>query len=157
MAVGAVYKIGKRLWVHGASRGVSEATVDAVGRGPLVDASRVAGRALQGPMGTAEREETERVLEVRVLPELLLVALAAIGKSTLVNIVLLVAEQTFPARAREPSVIAMAFLALQSEMHAGESETPVKILREFPSFVHMALLAPVAIMPVMGILVARGT
>lgn len=113
----------------------------------------MAGRAFQAPVGASQREAAQGMLEIGVLPELLFVTLPALWQRPLMGVVLLVAELTLQAHATEPAIVLVAFLALQRKMHTREREVFVKVLGQFPTLVHVALLATHTEVTLVGILV----
>ncbi len=76
------------------------------------------GRAVKRPVSAPQREVRHRVLERRVLPKELVVALSAVRKRAVVNVVLLMATDAHLALASQDAVGDVTLIALKHEVHS---------------------------------------
>lgn len=88
--------------MHGWTRegdGISTVTVDAVTWCALINAARVARRTFKRTVSSAKRKVRERVLKFGIVPELLAMAIATVRKRSMVDVILLVTEDTIVTHA----------------------------------------------------------
>lgn len=145
----AVHRIGYR-------KGIIQVAGDTLGRRSLIDSVAMAGGAVQGAMGTPEREVRQGVPELRDLPEMLKMATSAVGKSAIVNVILLMAECAVLAHPGQTPSSAMTLRTLERIMDARKGEVLVEILRRFPVLFLMAVRTLLAEGSIVRVLVASG-
>src|SRR5262245_59133282 len=114
-------------------------TIDTVVRRSLIQPRRMAVRAFQAAMRAAQRETRQGMFERRYVPELLRVALAALGLCTSVHVVLLVAHLAVFAHPAEPTVFDVALVTFQHVVDAREQEVFMEVARRVPAFLNVAL------------------
>ena len=115
--------------------------VDTLTGGAAVHSVAMAVAAVQSAMSAAQREETQRVLKICLLPKLLQMAGPALGQGAAMDVVFLMAYDTLLAQAAQSAILFMALGARQGIMHAVQCEVAMEVLGVAPAALVMAFLA----------------